>query len=205
MTRARQPSVFAGDLHRLYDLKLGERRTSAWARAGFWLFNSEFHCTACYRYGQFADRLRARNRVLGGIVVATHRLWNRWITHIHHTEIHPGADIGPGMLLMHRYSVVIGPSVIGSNCVIHQNVTIGQRVAGGDQGVPRIGDNVWIGPGAIITGAISVGNGVTISAGTVLSKDVPDSCLVAGNPGRVIARDYDNNAILNLPEPPIEN
>lgn len=67
--------------------------------------------------------------------------------------------------------------------------------------MPQIGDNVWIGPGAVITGAITVGDGATISAGTVLSKDVPAACLVAGNPGRVVARDYDNSGMINFTVP----
>jgi len=57
---------------------------------------------------------------------------------------------------------------------------------------------VWIGPGSTITGDITIGNDVTISAGTVLSKSVPDGCLVAGNPGRVIQRDYDNRPMMSF-------
>jgi serine O-acetyltransferase len=129
-------------------------------------------------------------------LVVAHRLANRVLTHIDHLDIAPGASIGPGLLLMHRHGVIIGPTVIGRNCVIHQNVTIGQRVAGGDHGMPTLGDNVWIGPGAVITGDITIGDGVTISAGSVLSKDVPDRCLVAGNPARVIAKDYDNSRMI---------
>lgn len=64
---------------------------------------------------------------------------------------------------------------------------------------PTIGDNVWVGTGSIITGGIKIGNGVTISAGSFLSRDVPDNCLVAGNPARVIMRDYDNSRLVLLP------
>lgn len=167
-------------------------------RLQFLLTNSEFHGVAVYRFGQLADGLRGRNRAVGITLVAAHRLLNRVVTHVDHLDIAAGARIGAGLLLMHRHGVIIGPAVIGRNCVIHQNVTIGQRVAGGDQGVPRIGDNVWIGPGAVITGGITVGDGVTVSAGSVLSKDVPGRCLVAGNPARVIAKDYDNSAMIGL-------
>lgn len=164
-----------------------------------WVLNSEIHGIACYRFGQHAEALRRRNSALAPVALALHRIWNRWVTHIDHCEISTGARIGPGFLLMHRHGVVIGPVVMGRNCVVHQNVTIGQRVAGGDHSVPRIGDGVWIGPGAVLTGGILIGDGVTISAGTVLSRDVPARCLVAGNPGRVIAQDYDNSLILNTP------
>lgn len=173
-------------------------RNSRGARLKFLLVNSEFHGVAIYRFGRLADDVRGRNRALGLPMVAAHRGLNRRVTHVHHLDIAAGARIGAGLLLMHRHGVIIGPAVIGRNCVIHQNVTIGQRVAGGDQGVPRIGDNVWIGPGAVITGGITVGDGVTVSAGSVLSKDVPGRCLVAGNPARVIAKDYDNSAMIGL-------
>lgn len=173
---------------------------SSRVRLQYLLTNSEFHGVATYRLGRLAHDLRGRNSALSTPLVVVHRLVNRVMTHIDHLEIAPGASIGPGLLLMHRHGVIIGPVTIGRNCVVHQNVTIGQRVAGGDQGVPRLGDNVWIGPGAIITGDITVGDGVTVSAGSVLSKDVPDRCLVAGNPARVIARDYDNSRMIGLGE-----
>lgn len=170
-----------------------------------WLSSPELHCVAAFRFGQHAGRLRARNRGLGLLALTIHRVWNRWNTHIHHCDINRYARIGPGMLLMHRHGVLIGPSMIGRNAVIHHNVTIGQRVAHGDHRVPRIGDDVWIGPGAIITGDITIGDGSTISAGAVVSRDIPPRSLVAGNPGRVIASDYDNSAMLNFVVPRTED
>lgn len=184
----------------MYAIKLSGPNPGRGEKAMFWLLNSEFHVVACYRYGRFADRVFQKNRVLGLAALASHRLWNRWITHIDHFEIHPHSTIGPGLLVMHRHGIILNAE-IGQNCVIHQNVTVGQHVADGDPRVPRIGNNVWIGPGAIITGPIVVGDGATISAGTVLSKDIPPRCLVAGNPGRVIAQNYDNTAMLNFVMP----
>lgn len=161
-----------------------------------WLIDPELHCLACYRFGRWARRLRHRHPIAGIPPVVVHRIWNRWTTNWHHCDISEHADIGPGLILLHRIGVLIGPAVIGRNCRIHHNVTIGERVAGRDHGIPRVGDNVWIGPGAVITGSITIGDDVTISAGTVLSRDVPPRSLVAGNPGRVIARDYDNSSFL---------
>mgnify|MGYP003810203149 CR=1 FL=1 len=99
---------------------------------------------------------------------------------------------------MHCSNIYIGPVKIGSNCTIHHNITIGQKVARRDNSVPEIGDHVWIGTGAIITGAIKIGNYATLSAGCVLSKDVPEKCLVAGNPARVIDNNYDNSTFLSF-------
>lgn len=192
---------FAIDRAKAYAIVLSGPDAPWSEKIPFLLRNSEFHCVAVYRFGQYAGRLRLRKPVRGLLATVAHRIINRWITHVDHAEISPRARIGAGILLMHRHGLIIGPVAIGKNSVIHQNVTIGQRVAGGDQGVPHIGDNVWIGPGAIITGAIKVGDGATISAGTVLSKDVPPRCLVAGNPGRVVARDYDNREMINFAMP----
>lgn len=51
---------------------------------------------------------------------------------------------------------------------------------------PRIGDNVDIGAMCVITVYIRVGNNVKIGAGTILTKSVPDNCLVVGNPARIV-------------------
>lgn len=196
----RRNGAFAADVSRMLKLVRGEGPGTHLGTVAFWVGNSELHCVACYRLGQWAGRIRERNEAAGKTILMVQRLWNRWITHVHHAEIHPGARIGPGLLIMHRHGILIGPSQIGANMVVHQNVTIGQRVAQGDHGVPQLGNNVWIGPGATICGAITVGDGSTISAGAVLTKSVPARSLVAGNPARVIAADYDNSLILNVAE-----
>lgn len=189
-------TAFGLDLARMYAVRLYGSNGKRWTKkAALWILNPEFHVLACYRYGQFARSVRSKNAILGRIAIASHYVWNSWTTHIDHAEIHRNSKIGPGFLIMHRHGLIV-EAVIGSNCVIHQNVTVGQHIAGGDQSVPRIGNNVWIGPGAIITGAITIGDGATISAGTVISKDVPPHSLVAGNPGRVIVQNYDNSIFL---------
>lgn len=195
-----QLGAFSGDLIKFYRARLGDRGSRA-SKLKLWLLNSELHAVACYRFGQLARRLRSKNRTIGTLAFAMYQVWNRWTTHVDHIDISSRAEIGPGLFLMHRHGIIIGPCRIGRNCLIHQNVTIGQRVAGRERAVPQIGDNVWIGPGAVISGGISIGDGTTISAGTVLSKDVPPRSLVGGNPGRIIGRDYDNSTFLSrLPD-----
>lgn len=188
--------VIRQDLDRMIATFLRGAQTPRGQRLRFVLLNSEFHCAAAYRLGQYADRLSDGSRVRGTVVRAAHRVWNRWITNIHHCDISRKATIGPGLLLMHRTGIVIGPATIGANVVIHQNVTIGQRVARGEQGLPQIGSRVWIGPGATISGAIRIGDDATISAGSVVSRDVPAGALVVGVPARVVAADYDNHGMV---------
>jgi serine O-acetyltransferase len=168
-------------------------------RVRLWLFNPEFRCVMSYRLRQAAQDLFRRNKLVGLLPLAAAMVLRHRVVTVQHVHIARAADIGPGLYVMHGFGIMVGPSVIGENCVLHQNVTIGESVSAGNHAVPTLGDNVWIGPGATITGGITIGDNVTISAGTVLSKSVPDCCLVAGNPGRVIQRDYDNASIMNLP------
>lgn len=79
--------------------------------------------------------------------------------------------------------------VIGKNCNISHLVTLGVSNRGTRKGVPTIGDNVYIGPGAKIIGNIIVGNHAAIGANCVVTKDVPDNAVVVGVPGKVISLD----------------
>ena len=74
--------------------------------------------------------------------------------------------------------------VIGKNCCIGANVTIGGKSRWYE--VPVIGDNVHISAGAKVLGPIRIGNNVTIGANAVVVKDVPDNCVVAGIPAKII-------------------
>lgn len=78
--------------------------------------------------------------------------------------------------------------VIGRNCKIFQNVTIGARwpKSGMKDGVPSIGDNVQIGAGAVILGPIRVGDNSCIGANAVVLSDVPENSIAIGVPARII-------------------
>lgn len=93
-----------------------------------------------------------------------------------------GTRIGIGGI-----GVVIHPnSVIGKNCVIAQNVTLGGRAGG--NGTPVIGDNVWISPGAKCLGGC-IGSNVVIGANAVVLKEIESNSVVAGVPAKLISRD----------------
>ena len=109
------------------------------------------------------------------------------------------ATIGPASKLAHGgIGVVIHPDVsIGRNVLIGQGVTIGGRSR--RPGVPRIGDDVYIGAGARILGDLTVGSGSIIAANAVVTTDVPARCIVAGVPARVVRENIDVAAYENLP------
>lgn len=76
--------------------------------------------------------------------------------------------------------VIFGPGVILRDSDSHQ-------IVGTNSTSPIIiGDHVWVGTRAIILKGVTIGNGAIIAAGTVVTKDVPNNCLVAGNPARII-------------------
>jgi len=159
-----------------------------------WLFNPAFHCVMAYRFGSWASRLYRRNKLLGLPFKLAYLPLSTWMKAFYQMSLED-ATFGPGLYIGHIGTIYIGPTNIGANCSLTHNVTIGIGQSEGSIGLPSIGDNVWIGTGATISGAIMVGNGVTIANGCVLSRSVPDGCLVAGNPGRVVLRDYDNGRL----------
>lgn len=80
--------------------------------------------------------------------------------------------------------VIHGRSIIGKRVIIGQNVTIGRALD--PEGIPNIGDNVYISTGAKILGNITVGNNVIIGANAVVTKSIPNNCIVAGVPARLL-------------------
>ena len=95
-------------------------------------------------------------------------------------EIGKGTKFGYGGIAV----VLHARTVIGKNCMIGQGVTIGGK--SGWYEVPVIGDNVHISAGARILGPVRIGNNVIIGANAVVVKDVPDNCIVAGVPAKII-------------------
>ena len=108
----------------------------------------------------------------------------RWVTLI---EIHPGAEIGKRLVIDHGGGVVIGETAeVGHRCLLYQGVTLGGT--GKDHGKrhPTLAENVVVGAGAKVLGAINVGANTRIGAGSVVVRNVEADCTVVGIPGRVI-------------------
>lgn len=192
----RRRGAFAEDLEKCYAIAVGARHPPLRRRARAWIWNFEIPCTAVYRFGRWALRTRTRHRTAALPLVAAYFVANFFVRLVRHVEISHRADIGPGFHLGHPSSIFIGPTRIGANCNLTHNVTIGVGLGEQRDGIPVIGDNVWIGPGATLTGGIVIGDGATIAAGSIVSRDVPPGALVAGNPARVVNAAYDNRPLL---------
>jgi serine O-acetyltransferase len=101
-----------------------------------------------------------------------------------------GTKIGPGFYIGHVGSIVINPTaIIGANCNISQGVTIGSN----HERAATIGDNVYIGPNVCIIEDVNIGDKVTIGAGSIVTRDVPSSVTIAGNPAKIISDDAMRN------------
>jgi serine O-acetyltransferase len=102
-------------------------------------------------------------------------------------DINPAARIGIGIMLDHGTGIVIGETaVVGDNCSILQNVTLGGTGKETGDRHPKIGDNVLLSVGAKVLGNIRVGNCSRIAAGSVVLKEVPPNTTVAGVPAKVV-------------------
>ncbi len=109
---------------------------------------------------------------------------NRTLTGI---EIHPGAQIGQGVFIDHGMGVVIGETTeIGNRCLLYQGVTLGGTGKESGKRHPTLAENVVIGAGAKVLGAITVGANTRIGAGSVVVRDVEANSTVVGIPGRVV-------------------
>lgn len=102
-------------------------------------------------------------------------------------EIHPGAKIGRGVFIDHGMGVVIGEtSEIGDRCLLYQGVTLGGTGKDCGKRHPTLEENVVVGAGAKVLGAIQIGSNTRIGAGSVVVKNVEKNSTVVGIPGRVV-------------------
>ncbi|SFV63092.1 Serine acetyltransferase [hydrothermal vent metagenome] len=85
--------------------------------------------------------------------------------------------------------VIHARTEIGDNCLVGQGVTIGGKA--NLHKAPKIGNFVYMAAGSRIIGDITIGNNVVIGVNAVVNKSVPDNCVVAGIPAKIIKRDID--------------
>lgn len=118
-------------------------------------------------------------RLFRPLVVLRHRFWSV----ICGSDIPVNAKLGGGLIILHPQGIVIHPeAVVGPNCLILQQVTLG---TGPKPGLPRIGGHVDIGAGAKILGGIVIGDHARIGANAVVVTDIPPGATAVGIPARV--------------------
>ena len=165
---------------------------------------SFLHAYATYEGFKFSVWLRmcsvARKKKLTKIfILPICRMIYRHYKYKYGYDIPYAIEIGPGLQIFHIGGIVFSPAKCGKNITLSQNTTVGMTIHNGKKQYPVLQDNIYIAPGAIIIGDITVGSDVAIGSNSVLKKSVEDYSVVVGIPGKVISkkgsREYVSNRI----------
>tara|TARA_B100000524_G_scaffold337000_1_gene227356 strand:+ start:51 stop:746 length:696 start_codon:yes stop_codon:yes gene_type:complete len=164
-----------------------ERDPAAGSRLGVIFLYPSFHVMFFYKIGNILWRYNLK--FLARLIMHFARLFTG-------IEIHPAAKIGSNFFMDHGLGIVIGETTeIGENVTIYQGVTLGGIMPSVESDLqrnqkrhPTVGNNVIIGSGAQILGAINIGDDARIGANSVVSRDVPANVTVAGVPAREFSR-----------------
>jgi serine O-acetyltransferase len=163
------------DLHRY-----GSRRAGLMSQ-GLWAITA-------YRLSHYA-RYRLHSRLLEVLPY----VFQRVMIALTGIQISADAHIGPGLYIPHGGYILIGAGRVGRNCNFYQGVTLGLSVDTFDNpdfkpSVPTLGDGVWVFPGAVIVGDVTVGDDAAVSANSLVVRDVPPGGVVMGVPARLVSR-----------------
>ena len=132
----------------------------------------------------------------GGVMLPNHsplsvaesfRLLEALVRMLFGIEISADSAIGPGFYIGHSGGIVVHGE-LGAQCSIGQGVTIGSKGAGRSDGYPRLGHRVYLGAGAMVIGAVRVGDDVVVGANTVVVQDIPAGARVVSAPVRILPR-----------------
>ena len=170
-------SPLRADLRRRYAMTSGStlRRVLTCARA------PGVHAVLVLRFGQWSRR---RPKLLRILFDPLYMILDFFVQALWGIEIPRTAKVGPGLYIGHYGGITVSSvAIIGRDCNLSQNITIGVSGAGPKRGAPTIGDNVYIAPGARLFGKISIGNNVKIGANAVIHKDLPDNAIAVLDPG----------------------
>ena len=182
LQRDSRPSPLAADTHRLAG-------RSGWPRILLGALTSRtFRCLVTLR----ACQATARGRLGRLFIHPWFRLCHRMACARAAIDLPWQTSIAPGLAIMHGWGLVVnGGARIGRNVTLFHGVTLGRRDRIGrdgtrESGYPTIEDEVWIGPHAVIVGAVTVGAGSRIGAGAFVTESVPAGSVVVGNPATIV-------------------
>lgn len=158
------------DTRRLREIK---PRAFPWYVLESLLFETGYQAVVLHRLAHWFKRHRIP--VLGPAIAR----FNQFVTGV---DIAPAAEFGPGLRISHGTGIVVGwKTVVGRDCLMMQNVTLGAPTTSKLDAMPKLGDRVTLGAGASVIGAVTLGDDVFVGAHALVTVDVP-----AGS--KVIAR-----------------
>ncbi|MGB7594231.1 MAG: serine O-acetyltransferase EpsC [Erysipelotrichaceae bacterium] len=145
-----------------------------------------FHVLGYYRIGNFF--YRHKHTFIARMFGQCGRFWTG-------IEIHPGATIGRRLFIDHGFGTVIGEtSIIGDDCTVYHDVTLGGTTLDAVKRHPTLGNGVTVGAGAQVLGPINLGDYSRVGANAVVVKDVAPNTTVVGIPARVVESGKDHGA-----------
>lgn len=152
-----------------------------------------------FEYDRIAERKIKKNIALWNSDSAINKvramfMYNR-LRKRYGCSINPRIKLGGNLYISHAQDIVIGQtSEIGDNCRVYPGAKVIARVEGdqeladkGQRRHPKIGNNCLLGADCIVIGPITIGDNVSIGAGAIVTKDVPDNCIVVGT-NRIIPK-----------------
>jgi serine O-acetyltransferase len=143
-----------------------------------------FQALAVHRFGNW--RMRVAPKVVRAPLSVLYRILYGGVRNFYGIELPYTTRVGRRVTIEHQSGIVIhGGAEIGDDCVIHQDVTIGNRRPDRPFDAPKVGNRVNIGAGAKLLGAVQVGDDARIGANAVVLDHVPEGALAIGVPARV--------------------
>lgn len=143
-----------------------------------------FRTLAVHRFGVW--RMRVRPKLVRAPLSLIYRMMFRHCRNVYGIELPWSVQVGRGVVIEHQGGIVVhGATVIGDRCIIRQNCTLGIRRLDDLNAAPVLEDEVELGAGAVVLGAIRLGRGARIGANAVVLDDVPAGALAVGTAARI--------------------
>lgn len=158
------------------------------------IFAPGFQAVAVNRIGAWAGTLRAKPLRVAAKMV--YKLAHLFVRNFYGIEMEASVQIGRRFVIGHQSGIVIHKyASFGDDCLVRQNVTLGEGADGMVPGVgPMIGNRVSFSPGAVVIGNITIGDNVTIGPNCVVTTSIPANRNVFAPPPRSLPRDAEGMA-----------
>lgn len=151
-------------------------------------FNQGFVFTSIFRLNSALYHKVKKVPVLNKLAGLHCLIWLKISQIITGLSLPVGLKLGKGIFISHSGTIIINSNCeLGENCNLAPDTVIGFGIKNGIAGYPKIGNRVFIAPGAKIFGPIVIGNDVAIGANAVVNSSVPDTAVVVGVPGKVVS------------------
>lgn len=151
-------------------------------------FNQGFFFTTVFRINTAVYNKLKKIPVINKLTGLHCLIWLKISQIISGLSIPVGLKLGKGIFISHAGTIIINSNCeVGDNCNFAPDTVIGFGILDGISGYPKIGNRVFVGPGAKIFGPIVIGDDVAVGANAVINKSVPDKAVVAGVPGKIVS------------------